>query len=102
MSYRNNVGYPVRDRITVPFAELFAPIGFVGEAAYMAIGASVRVVGKAFRIARARAKERKAIAVLTALDDRMLKDIGVDRSQIHYLVRKTTENPEIDYRVMCQ
>jgi hypothetical protein len=49
MSYRNNAGYPVQDRINVPFAELLAPFAFVGEAAYTAMGAAARGVGKAVR-----------------------------------------------------
>jgi len=102
MSYRNNAGFPVQERANVPFAELFAPVAFVGEAVYTAMGAVVRIVGKAVRAVRARARERAAIAVLSALDDRMLKDIGVDRSGIQYLVRKVAENPGVDYRTMCQ
>lgn len=102
MRYRNDAGYPMQDRINVPFAELLAPITYVGDAAYTAMVAVARLVGRAFRAARVRARERAAIATLMALDDRMLKDIGVDRSGIHYLVRKVAENPGVDYRTMRQ
>lgn len=102
MSYRNNAGYRMQDRINVPFAELFAPVAFVGEAAYTAVSAVANFAAKTIRAVRTRARERAAIAVLTALDDRMLKDIGVDRSGIRYLVRKVAENPGVDYRTMCQ
>jgi uncharacterized protein YjiS (DUF1127 family) len=102
MSYNNYAHYRTQNRINVPFAEFVAPFAFVGEAVYTAANAGARVVGKAFRAAMAKVRERAAVATLSNLDDRILKDIGVRRSEIHFLARRVAENPGVDYRVLCR
>lgn len=44
--------------------------------------------------ARKRRIYRQAVAELQALDDRMLRDIGISRSDIHWIAHKRAYGPE--------
>ena len=88
MSYRYYVGYRPHRSYAVPFV----------EAAETALG----VIARAFRSTRAKARENSAIKILSGLDDRTLRDIGVPRSEIRSIARKMAENPGMDYRAMCR
>ena len=88
MSYRYYVGYrPYRSQ-AAPFVQ--AADAVFGFAAWV------------YRAARARARENSAINILSGLDDRTLKDIGVPRSEIHSIARRMAENPGMDYRAMSR
>jgi uncharacterized protein YjiS (DUF1127 family) len=84
------------------FADLVAPLNFVGEAVYTAVEAAAGLVGRAFRAAKAKARERSAVNSLSGLDDETLKDIGIGRSEIRYVARKLAADSGVDYRSMCQ
>ncbi len=84
MSYRYFVGYRPHRSYAMP----------VSQAADAVVG----LVARAFRATRARARENSAINILSGLDDRTLRDIGVPRSEIHPITRKMAENPGMDHR----
>lgn len=86
MSYRYFVGYRPHRPYAMPFSQ--------------AADAVVGFVARAVRAARSRARENSAISILSDLDDRTLRDIGIPRSEIRPIAHKMSENPEIDYRVM--
>jgi uncharacterized protein YjiS (DUF1127 family) len=102
MSTRSYANHRPDRRISVPFAEFVAPMSHIGEAVYTAIEGTAGLVGQAFRTAKVKARARKQVNVLSGLDDRTLKDIGVRRSEIRYVARKVAENPGLDYRVICR
>lgn len=84
MSYRYYVGYRPQRSFGSPFAR--------------AVDAAFGFVARAFRAARARAWENSAISILSDLDDRTLRNIGVPRSEIRSVTRKLAEHPGMDYR----
>ena len=45
-----------------------------------------------------RSAYRNAVASLEALDDHILKDIGISRSGIYPVARATARNPRLDIR----
>lgn len=52
---------------------------------------------------RAELRARRAYAELASLDDRMLRDIGISRSEIHSLVRRPVASAEaVPPRVLAQ
>ena len=67
------------------------PIQLVGQAISGSVGRLFAKLAVAYR-------ERRAVTTLRGLDDRTLADIGVDRSGIRHVARKTAENPGLDYR----
>lgn len=85
MSYRYYVGYRPNRSYSLPFSQAAdAVFGFVA---------------RALRAARRSAREESAIGILSDLDDRTLRDIGIPRSEIPVVARKLAENPELDPRV---
>lgn len=84
MSYRYYIGYQPRRSFGSPFARV--------------VDAAFGFVARSVRAARARARENSAISILSGLDDRTLRDIGVPRSEIRPIAQKMAENPGIDYR----
>jgi uncharacterized protein YjiS (DUF1127 family) len=102
MRYRYHADYRVHESANAHFADLVAPMTFVGEAVHTAVEAAAGLVGQAFRAAKAKARERSAVNALSELDDGTLKDIGIPRSEIRYVARKLAENSGVDYRTMCQ
>ena len=100
MSYRYYTGYRPHRSYTVPFAELVAPMNYVGEGIYTTVDAAAGFVVRALRAIRVKARENSAINILSGLDDRTLRDIGVPRSEIRSIAREMAENPGMDYRVL--
>lgn len=86
--------------VRIPFAEFTAPMSYVGEAIYTAMEAFAHFVRQAYEAHQVKARERSTINELRALDDRVLKDIGVRRSDISSIARTLAQNPGVDPRVM--
>lgn len=72
----------------VPFSTVFQPVDAIAESIYQAVafvaGAVARTIGS---INRAIA-HRQTVRALSRLDDHMLRDIGINRSQIMSVSRK--------------
>jgi uncharacterized protein YjiS (DUF1127 family) len=47
-------------------------------------------------------REYKSVKAVSGLSDEVLKDIGVQRSEIRYVARRVAENPGLNYRTFCQ
>jgi len=67
-------------------------------AVYAAVDTVVSSAGRAAKAIYRKLQERAAIRELSGLEDRILNDIGVPRSEIHIMVRKMMENPGLDHR----
>jgi uncharacterized protein YjiS (DUF1127 family) len=100
MRYENYPDHRVYGRSNVPVADVAAPMAYAGEAIYAAYEAVAGIFGQVVRAVKVRARERSAVEALSTLDDRILNDIGVRRSEIRYLSRKIAENPGADYHGM--
>lgn len=96
-SYSN---HPYHREMRVPFLELTAPMSYTGEAIYTGIDAIARFIRRAYEAHKVKARERSTYGELSGLDDRVLKDIGVSRSDIPVIARMIAENPGFDPRVM--
>ena len=84
---------------SVPFGHFVSPMAFLGEAVYTAFAAVASFAGEAARATSVKWHERRSVQALSRLDDRQLADIGIHRSDIHYLARRTAEDPRFDYRL---
>ena len=82
----------------VPFAAVFAPFSERGEGILAAMDDSVRIGSRVFRAVVHRAREIKTVNALSGLDDRVLKDIGVSRSEIGYIAYQSARNPNFTHR----
>jgi uncharacterized protein YjiS (DUF1127 family) len=98
MSYARYAEHRVSEATHVPFGHFVAPFGFVGEAIYTAFEGMTDVAKRAFGAFQAKTGEREAVRALVRLDDRTLRDIGVQRAQVRYIAKRTAENPDTDYR----
>ena len=85
MSYRYYVGYRPNRSYSLPLTKLAA--------------AAVGFGARALRAVLAKLREKAAIEILSSLDDRTLRDIGVPRSEIHSIAGQMSENPGMNYRV---
>ena len=102
MTYRSISNHGRHRDMKVPFAEFTAPMGYVGEVIFGAMEASTRFIRQAYKARKIKALERATIKELSALEDWVLKDIGVSRSDIPNIARFVAENPGVDPRVMCK
>ena len=83
-------------------ADVDAPLTLFGEAIYGAVEAAARFVDRTFWSVRIRARSRGTIKQLSRLDDEILEDIGLPRSEIRAVARKLAETPGFDRRVVRQ
>ena len=74
----------------VPFYGVIAPTAYVSEIIATALSSAI---GQAYEAIRRSYWERKTRIALSSLDDAMLKDIGVTRSEIAHVSRTVAENP---------
>lgn len=74
----------------VPFYGVVAPTIYIGEAVASALSSAVKYVFEAIRRGY---WERKTRVALSDLDDAILRDIGVARSEIAEVARRSAENP---------
>jgi uncharacterized protein YjiS (DUF1127 family) len=83
--------HPYRLGAQVPFLELVAPVQFVGAAVMGAIALAGRAVCRSkTRIAHL-ANVRRTTAELEALDDLLLRDIGVSRAEIRAIAKRAVD-----------
>jgi uncharacterized protein YjiS (DUF1127 family) len=75
-------------------------MSYAGEAIYTAMEAFAHLVRQAYEAHKVKARERSTVNELRALDDRVLKDIGVSRSDITFIARKLAEKPGVNPRAM--
>ena len=87
-------------RYRVPFSHLVEPTRFVGEALYEITDAVVRAAKRAGAAMVKRVRTRKTVTELSSLNDHILNDIGIDRSEIGWLAHRVAEQPHVDYRVL--
>lgn len=77
----------------VPFYEFVLPNLYVGDIVATLISAGVKAVGGGVDAIRRWHWERTTREALRALDDRILADIGVERSGINAVAEAVARNP---------
>ena len=77
----------------VPFYEFVSPNLYAGDIVATLISASVKTIGSGVAAIRRWHWERTTRTALHALDDRILADIGVHRSQIDSIAETAARNP---------
>jgi uncharacterized protein YjiS (DUF1127 family) len=100
MSYASYARQKVQESQKVPFAEFVEPTRFVGETFYGASEAIAHAAARVFKEAVVKSRRRASEKELSALSDHTLKDIGVHRSEIHYLTRRVAENADAGNRAL--
>ena len=98
MSSTYQSGHRGTESQDVPFGHFVSPMSHMGEAVYTAFAEISGVAGKIARAIHRKLRERASIQALSNLDDHQLADIGISRSDIHYLARRVAENPGFDHR----
>ena len=83
----------------VPFVAYVEAQSQMGHAVYETFGSLARAVRKFAQAVQRMHSERKTYHALARLDDRTLQDIGLSRSDISSVARKTAEAKASDYRV---
>ena len=79
--------------VQIPFYGVIAPTAYVSEIIATALTAAVKQTYEAIRRSY---WERKTRTALSGLDDAILHDIGVSRSQISTVARTAAERPTFD------
>jgi len=87
-------------RYRVPFSHLVEPTRFVGETLYEITEAVIRAANRAGAAVVKKVRTRRTVNEVSTLSDYILKDIGIERSEIELLARHVAENPNVDYRVL--
>ena len=75
----------------VPFQELVTPTSFVADGITVAVNQTWAVVQRAAARVAYRHRVNRTIRELSALDDRTLSDIGLQRGQIEAVARSAAE-----------
>lgn len=100
MSYKKYAVGSVYGVDTVTYSRAGGPVpaGAVSGVVNAVAGGAAR----AFRAVHNKFQERAAVRALSELEDWVLEDIGVPRSEIRAMVRKMMENPGLDHRTFRQ
>ena len=96
MEYRKHANHCVYDLGPAPLESFEGPI--TGVRPHTVIDAMAGAVARAFAAAQAKMRERATIREISNLDDHILNDIGLPRSEIRAMARKLAENPGLDHR----
>lgn len=97
MSNSKHANHCVYDTGTVYFDNMVVSNGTAS--AHPITDTVVSAIVRAFHAVQTKMLERTTVKQLSALEDHILHDIGVPRSQIHEMARKMAENPGVDHRV---
>lgn len=100
MSYTKHANPCVYETGAVSFDSMAASGGAVSP--HPITDAVVSAVVKAAHAVQTAMTERTTVKQLSALEDHILADIGVHRSQIREVARKMTETPGLDHRTVTQ
>ena len=82
MSAYSDSGRNGQGAARLPFTELVAPFHFIADGLIAGINLAVDATHKASLEAAKRRRARRTIDRLRRLDNHMLRDIGIDRSEI--------------------
>jgi uncharacterized protein YjiS (DUF1127 family) len=97
MSYSSLFGPRGNVVHSVLLADFISPFNLVSEFVYETVDGMSRLVERTVANRRVRARERQSVNELSRLSDRVLEDIGVQRSEIRRLARSIAENPDGGY-----
>ena len=102
MSYASYYEHHRRFASVPPFVKFTESFGETSETAYDVFDTFGRFISRAVRDAGTKMREYKSVKAVSGLSDEVLKDIGVQRSEIRYVARRVAENPGLNYRTFCQ
>lgn len=77
----------------VPFYEFVLPNLYIGDIAAALVSAGVKTAGRGVDAVKCWKRERSTRVALEALDDAVLADIGVERSQIRAIAKAVATDP---------
>ena len=97
-TYDHSGGYSGTALAQSPLAHVTAPMLPVGDAVYTAFDAVYRTVANAAAAVGRHYRIRATVKAVSALEDHMLSDIGVHRSQIQGLANFVVDHPGADPR----
>ena len=100
MTHSKHANHCVYDTGAVYFDNMVVSTGAVSQPPIT--DAVVSAVVRAFHAVQTKMLERATVKQLSALEDHVLHDIGVPRSQIHEVARKMAENPGVDHRTVTR
>ena len=98
MSYASHSDSRSGSAHAVPFSEFTAPMMVIGESVYTAFEMASKAVYQGTSAIVRSWQRHRSESQLRALDDRTLQDIGVSRSEIRYLAKRVSEDPNFDFR----
>jgi len=97
-THTHDTGFTPEAIRRVPFAGLAAPIMQMGAAVTTILTIMERGISKRAEARRVRRVERQTVDALRGLDDHVLRDIGIARSDIARVAHDTARQHHSDFR----